>query len=176
LRRKRIISNLGNVCDTIKENADIYEFCENYFNCVFIPGVSGWYNTNCVFPDHNDTNPSFGINPDKGTFNCFGCGRKGSIIDLVMHTQNISLSMAIKFLLDYLSLDYDSDHQIIYNINRLLSQSSSSIDRSTLLDAKIKSLKSSKENVKKYYRKVCDAFDNYEEMDDDQFQQYVYNS
>jgi hypothetical protein len=93
-----------------------------------------------------------------------------------MHTQNISLSMAIKFLLDYLSLDYDSDHQIIYNINRLLSQSSSSIDRSTLLDAKIKSLKSSKENVKKYYRKVCDAFDNYEEMDDDQFQQYVYNS
>ncbi|MBF0158979.1 MAG: hypothetical protein HQL58_05595 [Magnetococcales bacterium] len=35
----------------------------------------------CPFPDHEDRNPSFTVYAD-GRFNCFGCQRHGSIIDL----------------------------------------------------------------------------------------------
>ena len=35
----------------------------------------------CPFPDHEDKTPSFFVNTTKQVFNCFGCSRKGSVID-----------------------------------------------------------------------------------------------
>lgn len=45
---------------------------------------SGWtWNGRCPFPDHRDTTPSFGYNPQQNVFNCFGCHRKGGVVDFL---------------------------------------------------------------------------------------------
>lgn len=36
-------------------------------------------------PLHNEKSPSFSVLPDKGTFNCFGCGKKGDIVNFVSY-------------------------------------------------------------------------------------------
>ncbi len=37
----------------------------------------------CPFLDHQDTNPSFFVHPEKQLFRCFGCGRAGDAISFV---------------------------------------------------------------------------------------------
>lgn len=34
-------------------------------------------------PFHAESEPSFTVDPDKGTFHCFGCGRKGDSFDFL---------------------------------------------------------------------------------------------
>jgi DNA primase len=45
-----------------------------------------------------DEHPSFSINIEKGVYNCFTCGAKGIIEDLIAKTQGISMSQAIDYL------------------------------------------------------------------------------
>lgn len=42
-----------------------------------IPRTASWVMFHCPF--HKDDNPSFGINYEKGTYNCFSCGRHGNV-------------------------------------------------------------------------------------------------
>lgn len=39
--------------------------------------------TRCPLPDHNDERPSCEINLYKHTFNCYGCGGHGDVLDLI---------------------------------------------------------------------------------------------
>ena len=51
---------------------------------VFVPAQGG--TINCVLPDHEDLTPSLRIWPDAGGgWNCFGCGRGGTVIDLIAY-------------------------------------------------------------------------------------------
>jgi len=50
--------------------------------------------TNCPFPDHEDTNPSFSINLRNGNFICFGCGQKGDFYDLLSVLDGVSVEEA----------------------------------------------------------------------------------
>jgi putative DNA primase/helicase len=43
--------------------------------------------TRCPFPDHDDENPSFSVNADKGVYFCHGCKRSGHINDLAFLLQ-----------------------------------------------------------------------------------------
>ena len=54
-------------------------------------------------PFHQETKPSFIVNPIKNLFNCFGCGKGGSVIDFVMLRENVELKQAIEILSDYLN-------------------------------------------------------------------------
>jgi len=38
--------------------------------------VGEWLNFKCILPDHNDSNPSAGININTGQYHCFVCGNK----------------------------------------------------------------------------------------------------
>lgn len=49
-------------------------------------------------PLHNEKTASFVIYKDTNSFHCFGCGKGGSIIDLVMYLEKIPLAEAIKKL------------------------------------------------------------------------------
>lgn len=42
----------------------------------------GNYRARCPF--HDDSDPSFSVNPDKGAYHCFGCDAKGGFIDFEM--------------------------------------------------------------------------------------------
>jgi DNA primase len=45
-----------------------------------------------------DRHPSFSINISKGVFNCFSCGSRGTIEELVAHVKEISISAACDLL------------------------------------------------------------------------------
>ncbi|MFC3786172.1 DNA primase [Sphingopyxis italica] len=58
----------------------------------------------CRFPGHPDQRPSFSLRPASNGFNCFGCQRSGSVIDLVMAMNSIDFAPACRWLNDnYLS-------------------------------------------------------------------------
>ena len=52
----------------------------------------------CPFPDHEDRNPSFYLDAAGNRWCCFGCGRKGSVIDLVMVAKGMDFSGATQWL------------------------------------------------------------------------------
>jgi DNA primase len=49
-------------------------------------------------PFHNEKTPSFTVNPETKTFLCFGCGKGGSIISLVMEMDKLNFPEAIEKL------------------------------------------------------------------------------
>jgi len=51
-----------------------------------------------------DDDPSFVVTPSKGLFHCFGCGAKGSVIDLVMLFEGVSFRHAVEILREGLPL------------------------------------------------------------------------
>ena len=49
-------------------------------------------------PFHNEKSPSFHVDPDKGFFKCFGCGKAGDIISFVRETEQLNFTEAIEAL------------------------------------------------------------------------------
>lgn len=54
----------------------------------------------CPFPDHEDRNPSFYLDARENRWCCFGCGRRGSVLDLVMAARGLDFSDAVRWLTD----------------------------------------------------------------------------
>ena len=55
-------------------------------------------NYKALCPFHNEKTPSFIINQDKNSFNCFGCGVSGDIFNYVMEKYKIDFKEALKIL------------------------------------------------------------------------------
>ncbi len=49
-------------------------------------------------PFHNEKSPSFHVDPDKGFYKCFGCGKAGDIITFVRETEQLGFTEAIEAL------------------------------------------------------------------------------
>jgi DNA primase len=47
-------------------------------------------------PFHQEKTPSFYINPDKGLYHCFGCGKSGDLIAFVRETEQLSFTEAVE--------------------------------------------------------------------------------
>lgn len=58
---------------------------------------TGWKG---LCPFHEDRSPSLSVTPEKGLWHCFGCGKGGSAIDLVMMKEGLPLERAIARLLE----------------------------------------------------------------------------
>ena len=55
-------------------------------------------NYKALCPFHNEKTPSFTINQDKNSFNCFGCGVSGDVFSYVMEKYKIDFKEALKIL------------------------------------------------------------------------------
>ena len=55
-------------------------------------------NYKALCPFHNEKTPSFTINQEKNTFNCFGCGISGDVFSYVMEKYKIDFKEALKIL------------------------------------------------------------------------------
>lgn len=82
--------------ERVKNNHPLVEYFESKGVKLLKTGNDNEYKGLCPF--HNDKNPSLSINRDKQVFNCFGCGKKGSVIDAATYFENITISEAIKQL------------------------------------------------------------------------------
>lgn len=49
-------------------------------------------------PFHNEKTPSFNVDPDKGFYKCFGCGKAGDAITFVRETEQLNFTEAIEAL------------------------------------------------------------------------------
>jgi DNA primase len=57
------------------------------------------YMIRCPCPEHDDATPSCVIHPQTDRFNCFGCGARGDVLELVMRVESVrSLSAAAGIL------------------------------------------------------------------------------
>jgi|694.fasta_scaffold17825_2 DNA primase len=100
-----MISNLDFEEINLMFHAD--KWLEENYACEFYESGSGFLNCSCPFDDHNDANPSFGLNVEKGFFKCFGCGREGSLIKLVSLLQKVEIAQAIKIIALYENFDLE---------------------------------------------------------------------
>ncbi len=81
--------------EKIKSKIDIVELISSYIKV----DKSG-KNFKACCPFHNEKTPSFYISPDRGTFYCFGCGKKGDVFSFVEEFEGLDFVEALKMLAD----------------------------------------------------------------------------
>jgi len=124
--KKKITKNFINELLSIIQ---IDEFMESEYNSDFTISSNNWLNTNCPFPDHEDSSPSFGVNIESNKFNCFGCGKTGNIINLVQIMENLNFIETIQRLSLYVGLDVETtDFDLKHSVNQLNDTISSFLD------------------------------------------------
>ena len=57
-------------------------------------------------PFHDEKTPSFNVNDDKGLYHCFGCKEGGNVITFIQKFKNFSFPETIKYLSNYLGIDF----------------------------------------------------------------------
>ena len=60
------------------------------------------WNGSCPF--HEDKHPSLFVEENKQVFNCFSCGRSGSVFSFIMEKEGLSYPEAILFLAESVDL------------------------------------------------------------------------
>ena len=84
----------------IKEKIKISEIISR--DCNLIRSGTGF---KALCPFHKEKTPSFVVNDDKESFNCFGCGKSGDVYSYIMAKHNIDFKEALKFLAAYANVD-----------------------------------------------------------------------
>lgn len=84
----KVNSSYSQTAELVKP--DIVQTIGHY---VFLRKAGREYTGLCPF--HEDKNPSFSVNEEKGVFYCFGCGESGDVIDFVMKHEALSFRDAL---------------------------------------------------------------------------------
>lgn len=82
--------------DEILSKADIEQVVGRYVSFTKRSGQN--YFGLCPF--HSEKTPSFSVNPQKGLYRCWGCGKGGNAIGFIMDIEKLSYPEAVKFLGD----------------------------------------------------------------------------
>jgi len=77
------IKNRADVLDVVSDVVQLKQRGRNYFG---------------LCPFHDEKTPSFSVNPAKGIFHCFGCGKGGNAVTFIMEHENIEYVEALKRL------------------------------------------------------------------------------
>lgn len=77
------IQDIAQITEVVGDYLSLNKKGQNYWAC-------------CPF--HNERSPSFSVNPAKGIYKCFGCGKGGDSIGFVMEIENVSFVESIKHL------------------------------------------------------------------------------
>lgn len=93
------MAGIDRVKEQILEKADIAEIVSQY---VHLQPKSGRLFGLCPF--HKEKTPSFTVNPERGFFHCFGCGKGGNVIDFVMEMETITYAEARRHLAERLGI------------------------------------------------------------------------
>lgn len=109
--------------DELQKTIDIVDFMEKEYDADFIFSKSSdWANTRCPMPNHDDGNPSFGVNQTNNTYNCFGCNNSGDLIKLVQEVEGLNFVEAIEKLSKFAGIDVETTNlDMKYLLNELTS-------------------------------------------------------
>lgn len=67
-----------------------------------VTDIGDWtHHARCPFPDHRDSNPSFGYNSKEDRFYCFGCRRSGRSVEFISQIESLpKVSVARDILIE----------------------------------------------------------------------------
>jgi len=77
--------------DDLKNRADIVRIIQPYAELK--KKGTNWM---ACCPFHQEKTPSFSVNPSKGFYKCFGCGKGGSVYNFLMEMEGLNFPEAIK--------------------------------------------------------------------------------
>lgn len=98
-RRKDTAAENFDLFATIKESISIESAIQTYTGLEL---RRAGRNLIGLCPFHTEKEPSFTVQPERGTYHCFGCGAHGSVIDFVMQLFQLSpLDAARKLAEDF---------------------------------------------------------------------------
>jgi DNA primase len=83
--------------DRVREAANLVELVAARTGEPRRTGPSGYMG---LCPFHDESTPSFSIEPHKKLFHCFGCGESGDVFDFVQRTEGVDFTGAIELLAD----------------------------------------------------------------------------
>jgi hypothetical protein len=110
-------SSLKTIREMLQE-VDIIEILETEYDLFFATESNGWFNTNCPLPGHDDSSPSFGVNRDKGTFHCFGCGASGDLISFIRKMEGLGFKQALERVMIITGINPDLEANQVYRALR----------------------------------------------------------
>lgn len=90
--------------ERIRETADILEVVSDF---VQLKKRGKDYVANCPF--HNEKSPSFHVNPVKGFYKCFGCGKGGDSISFIMEIEKAGYVEALRWLASKYHIPIEND-------------------------------------------------------------------
>lgn len=93
---------LSSTIDAVNQRTDIVEVIGQFLQ-LKRRGVN--YIANCPF--HNERTPSFNVNPARGIFKCFGCGKGGNAVTFVQEHEKLSYPEAIKWLAGFYKIEVE---------------------------------------------------------------------
>lgn len=82
------------ILEAIRHRADIVEVVQSYVPTLKKHGAS-W---KACCPFHQEKTPSFIVNPERGTYKCFGCGKGGNVFMFVMEMERLDFPNAAEHL------------------------------------------------------------------------------
>jgi len=129
------------------KDEDIVKILEHYsINNIRIIGDEVSFS--CPFPEHpfGDRNPSSSINT-KGFWHCFGCGRSGTIVNLISELENIPEAVAYRWLTDSLS----EKLQLHYSAREYLAKPKEKDVENIIPDEFLSNFKVDWDKVEKFY-------------------------
>jgi DNA primase len=95
--------------DEINRQTDIVSLIGQYVN---LKKIGRNYRGLCPF--HNERNPSFYVNPEKGIYYCFGCQKGGNAINFLMEYEKLDFPEAVKRLAKNLGMEIDTTKGLRY--------------------------------------------------------------
>jgi hypothetical protein len=117
--------------DTLISTVSIANYMEDEYNSDFVDSkMSNWANTCCPMPNHDDSNPSFGVNTESNRYNCFGCGATGDLIQLVQDVEGFNFVESIQKLAIYANIDIETvDFDVKYIMREMNSNIKKYLDK-----------------------------------------------
>ncbi|MBR2425283.1 MAG: DNA primase [Lentisphaeria bacterium] len=82
------------VLETIRIRADITDVVQSYVPTLKKMGAT-W---KACCPFHQEKTPSFTVNPERGIYKCFGCGKGGNVFRFIMDMERLDFPNAAEFL------------------------------------------------------------------------------
>jgi DNA primase len=78
--------------DDLKNRADLVRIVQPYAQDLKKKGAN-WM---ACCPFHQEKTPSFSVNPAKGFYKCFGCGKGGTAFNFLMEMEGLNFPEAVK--------------------------------------------------------------------------------
>ena len=62
-------------------------------------------------PFHNEKSPSFHVEPSRGIYKCFGCGKSGTAVGFLMEYEKLSYTEALKYLAKKYNIEFKEEEE-----------------------------------------------------------------